>query len=206
MKRKRFGIILLIFIVVLAALFFFMRQRKQIAIENHQPGSIETQTEEHSTQQTDPDLSARDVTTVQLTNEDWKTIVLHALDCDDMEAEITFPSEDEMTISGNLPKSTISSWLNAADEDSQGMYRSILSILPSSLSTSLTCKMECKNGTVQISGTSMSVSGIDIPVDVLDSVWSSVNQGINTSIQEKTNSTNPIQSIYAEDDAIILKQ
>ena len=52
----------------------------------------------------------------------------------------------------------------------------------------------------------MSVSGIDIPVDVLDIVWSSVNQGINTSIQEKTNSTNPIQSIYAEDDAISLKQ
>lgn len=199
MKRKRLGIVILILIAILAAAFI-LTHRSGNEIENHQPGSVETGTEEHSTQEPESEEISADA--VEVSSEEWQKIVLNALDCADMEAEISITPENEMTITGDLPKETITGWLNAADEDSKGMYSSILSILPESLPTSLTCTVEAKDGKLQLSGESLSVADIDVPMDVLDGVWSSVNDSLNTSIREKTNS---VSSVHVQDGTVVLE-
>ncbi|MDO5548117.1 MAG: hypothetical protein Q4F79_06465 [Eubacteriales bacterium] len=199
MKRKRLGIAILALIIVVGAIYF-ITPRHGNEIENHQPGSMEVDAEEHSTQDQEPIEISADA--VELTNEEWQDIVLRALDCADMEAELSITPENEMTITGDLPKDTITGWLNEADEDSKGMYSSILSILPESLPTSLTCTIGCEDGKVQLTGKSMSVADIEVPMDVLDGVWSSVNENLNNSLQEKTSSIN---SVSVQDGMIVLE-
>ena len=201
MKRKRFTLILiLIAIVVLAVIVISLTGRNSGNAEQHQPGSIEIATEEHSTQN-EPEKE-RSADAVELTAEEWQAIVLEALGCGDMQAETLISSGNEMTISGELPKQTITNWLNNADEDSKGMYQSILSILPDSLQTSLTCQIGSSDGEVQISGVSMTVSGIDVPMDVLDGVWDSVNSNLNDSLETKISS---VSDVSMQDGTIVLE-
>ena len=199
MKRKRLPIIILLIVIIGVAVAVFLITRKNSDnIEDHQPGSIEINTDEHSAE-AEPQKSAD---AVELTAEEWQALILDALDCADMQAETVISSENEMTISGKLPKKTITNWLSNADEDSKGMYQSILSIMPDSLDTSLTCQIDSSDGKVQLSGTSMTVAGIDVPMDVLDGVWSSVNDTLNQSLKEKTDS---VSSVRTEDGKIILE-
>lgn len=199
MKRKRLPIIILLIVIIGVAVAVFSITRKNSDnIEDHQPGSIEINTDEHSAE-AEPQKSAD---AVELTAEEWQALILDALDCADMQAETVISSENEMTISGKLPKKTITNWLSNADEDSKGMYQSILSIMPDSLDTSLTCQIDSSDGKVQLSGTSMTVAGIDVPMDVLDGVWSSVNDTLNQSLKEKTDS---VSSVRTEDGKIILE-
>ena len=199
MKRKRLPIIILLIVIIGVAVAVFSITRKNSDnIEDHQPGSIEINTDEHSAE-AEPQKSAD---AVELTAEEWQALILDALDCADMQAETVISSENEMTISGKLPKKTITNWLSNADEDSKGMYQSILSIMPDSLDTSLTCQIDSSDGKVQLSGTSMTVAGIDVPMDVLDGVWSSVNDTLNQSLKEKTDS---VSSVRPEDGKIILE-
>ena len=199
MKRKRLPIIILLIVIIGVAVAVFSITRKNFDnIEDHQPGSIEINTDEHSAE-AEPQKSAD---AVELTAEEWQALILDALDCADMQAETVISSENEMTISGKLPKKTITNWLSNADEDSKGMYQSILSIMPDSLDTSLTCQIDSSDGKVQLSGTSMTVAGIDVPMDVLDGVWSSVNDTLNQSLKEKTDS---VSSVRTEDGKIILE-
>lgn len=197
MKRKRLPIIILLIVIIgVAAAFFSITRKNSDNIENHQPGSIEMNTDEHSTE------TEKSADAVELTAEEWQTLILDALGCADMQAETAISSENQMTISGKLPKKTITNWLSDADEDSKGMYQSILSIMPESLDTSLTCRINSSDGKVQLSGTSMTVAGIDVPMDVLDGVWSSVNDTLNQSLKEKTDS---VSSVRTEDGKIILE-
>ena len=197
MKRKRLPIIILLIVIIGVAVAVFSITRKNSDnIENHQPGSIEMNTEEHSTE------AEKSADAVELTAEEWQALILDALGCTDMHAETAISSENQMTISGKLPKKTITNWLSNADEDSKGMYQSILSIMPVSLDTSLTCRIDSLDGKVQLSGTSMTVAGIDVPMDVLDGVWSSVNDSLTQSLKEKTNS---VSSVRTADGKIILE-
>lgn len=199
MKRKRLPIIILLIVIIGVAVAVFSITRKNSDnIEDHQPGSIEINTDEHSAE-AEPQKSAD---AVELTAEEWQALILDALGCADMQAETAISSENQMTISGKLPKKTITNWLSDADEDSKGMYQSILSIMPESLDTSLTCQIDSSDGKVQLSGTSMTVAGIDVPMDVLDGVWSSVNDTLNQSLKEKTDS---VSSVRTEDGKIILE-
>ena len=199
MKRKRLPIIILLIVIIGVAVAVFLITRKNSDnIEDHQPGSIEINTDEHSAE-AEPQKSAD---AVELTAEEWQALILDALDCADMQAETVISSENEMTISGKLPKKTITNWLSNADEDSKGMYQSILSFMPDSLDTSLTCQIDSSDGKVKLSGTSMTVAGIDVPMDVLDGVWSSVNDTLNQSLKEKTDS---VSSVRTEDGKIILE-
>ena len=199
MKRKRLPIIILLIVIIGVAVAVFSITRKNSDnIEDHQPGSIEINTDEHSAE-AEPQKSAD---AVELTAEEWQALILDSLDCADMQAETVISSENEMTISGKLPKKTITNWLSNADEDSKGMYQSILSIMPDSLDTSLTCQIDSSDGKVQLSGTSMTVAGIDVPMDVLDGIWPSVNDTLNQSLKEKTDS---VSSVRTENGKIILE-
>lgn len=199
MKRKRLTIIILLIVIIgVAAAVFSIVQKSSDNVEKHQPGSIEMSTGEHSTEsETEHTADA-----VEVTAEEWQKLILDALGCADMQAETTISSENQMTISGELPKETITNWLNNADEDSKGMYESILSILPDSLETSLTCQIDSSDGKVQISGTSMTVAGIDVPMDVLDGIWPSVNDTLNQSLEDKIDS---VSAVSAEDGKIVLE-
>ena len=199
MKRKRLPIIILLIVIIGVAVAVFSITRKNSDnIEDHQPGSIEINTDEHSAE-AEPQKSAD---AVELTAEEWQALILDALDCADMQAETVISSENEMTISGKLPKKTITNWLSNADEDSKGMYQSILSFMPDSLDTSLTCQIDSSDGKVKLSGTSMTVAGIDVPMDVLDGIWPSVNDTLNQSLKEKTDS---VSSVRTENGKIILE-
>lgn len=197
MKRKQLPIIILL-IVIIGVAFFSITRKNSDNIEKHHPGSIEMNTDEHSTE-TETEKSAD---AVELTAEEWQALILDALGCADMQAETAISSENEMTISGKLPKETITNWLSDADEDSKGMYQSILSFMPDSLDTSLTCQIDSSDGKVKLSGTSMTVAGIDVPMDVLDGIWPSVNDTLNQSLKEKTDS---VSSVRTENGKIILE-
>jgi hypothetical protein len=205
MKRSRLKIVILIFVIVLIAVVFLIHRSENKA-ENHQPGSIETAVEEHSSQEEASSSESLNDESVALTSEEWNAIVLNALKSPNLDAEISITPENTMTITCDLPKETISEWLDEADEDSKEMYRSILSILPDSLPTTLTCSINCEDGEIQLAGESMTVSNIDVPMDVLDGVWDSVNDNLNLALQEKTDGTLPSISSFSIQDGSILLQ
>ena len=150
--------------------------------QEHQPGSIVT--EEHSTQEQLP--SEDEITSVELTVEEWKAMLLKALDCEGTEADLAVYSDGAMTLSGDLPKSTISSWLETGNVELSGMYQTIFDMLPETVPMTLEGNIKCEDGEIKLSGSTLYVSKIELSEDMLSNeVWEQINKNLNDEVHTR---------------------
>ncbi len=162
------------------------------------PGSV-ISTEEHSSE---PKEIEQTTETVTLTMDEWTNHVLTALDCAGEDGEVTIDGE-QMTVSGELPKTTIETWLNEGNVELSGMYNTIFSALPDSLPMTLTCAVTCENGKVMLEENRIEAAGIELPTDIIaDSVWDGINESLNDQLSRQIDS---ISAIRFEGQSVLLE-
>ncbi|MGN1015356.1 MAG: hypothetical protein ACI4PM_08370 [Butyricicoccus sp.] len=196
-KGKWIALVVIVVIVLALAVRWMGREQPT---QEHQPGSIST--EEHSSQE--QETTEDEVSMVELTVDEWKDILLQALDCEGAEADLTVSSDGVMTLSGDLPKSTISNWLESGNVELSSMYQTIFDMLPDTVPMTLKGTIVCEDGNLKLSGNELYVSKIELSKDMLsDNVWEQINTNLNNEVHTRIPQVNTIRF---EEETVVLEK
>lgn len=193
MNKKRIAVIIVI-VVIVAAAFWIVRT----PAETHEPSGSAV-TREHSTDET------QEQTSVTLSYDEWLDILLYAMDCSEENGDSKWYVDDDghMVVEGDLSKATVEQWMSDAGQ-LDGLYKSVLALLPDELPMTLTSDVSCEDGKVSLDFVSLKAGDIDVPEELVSgSVWDGVNEKLNDSLSEKTDS---ISDIKIDGDSVALYQ